>query len=373
MDPVEERSVAVEVAADGADDASTGPEHDRKLDDLRHEVAERGGVPLRSSDDRRYGARFCVTAPDPAAAVAEGVKRFRRAAAGAGLADSPVLNVEAPTLAELDERHTGAEVPDLVDIAQVAELLGAESRLATILVRSKGFPAPAAELSGGPVWTRPSVVDFLRRAEPDCAQCGFVYAHVPADHVPRELADSAGRYRRTLLDVNPDDLRAHPLPGTWSALEYACHVRDVLDVQRHRVRLALETEGPVFEPMGRDERVEDDDYNSQDPAEVAAALVAAARALGDDLAALDWAGWQRTAVYPWPEEAERTLEWLARHSLHEMEHHMDDVESVLAASRKPVSTDTVPPGYRPPDQRPSMPPMPPSTPPAAPPVSPGMT
>ena len=364
----------MEVAADEAEVAGpgAGAEHDRKLDDLGHEVAERGGVPLRSSDDRRYGGRFCVTAPDPEAAVEEGVERFRRAAAGAGLAGSPVVNVEAPTLAELDERNA-AEVPDLVDITQVAELLGAESRLATILVRSKGFPAPAAELSGGPVWTRPSVMDFLRRAEPDCAQCGFVHANVPATQVAEELGDEAARYRRTLLDVPADDLRAHPLPGTWSALEYACHVRDVLEVQRDRLRLALEAERPVFEPMGRDERVDDDDYNGQDPAEVAEALVAAARRLGDDLAALDRDSWLRTAVYPWPEEAERTLEWLARHTLHEMEHHMGDVGTLLTAARKPVPTDTVPPGYHPPDQRPSMPPMPPSTPPEAPPVSPGMS
>ena len=363
----------MEVTADEAETADAGPERDRKLDDLRHEVAERGGVPLRSSDDRRYGARFCVTAPDPEAAVEEGVERFRRAAAGAGLAGSPVVAVEAPTLTELQERHAGPEIPDLVDIGQVAELLGAESRLATILVRSKGFPAPAAEFSGGPVWTRPSVLDFLRRTEPDCARCGFVYANVPAPRVPRELADSAGRYRRTLLDVPAADLRAHPLPGTWSALEYACHVRDVLEVQRQRLRLALETERPSFEPMGRDERVEADDYTGQEPAVVAEALVAAARDLADDLAALDDDGWRRTMVYPWPEEAERTLEWLARHTLHEMGHHMGDVESVVAAARTP--TDTVPPGYRPPgrDQRPSTPPMPPSTPPAAPPVSPGMT
>lgn len=363
----------MEVAAGDAEVAGAGPERDRKLDDLRHEVAERGGVPLRSSDGRRYGARFCVTAPDPAAAVDEGVERFQRSAEGAGLAGSPVISVEAPTLPELDDRNAAPEVPDLVDITQVAELLGAEHRLVTILVRSKGFPAPAAELHAGPIWTRHSVIDFLRRTDPDCAECGFVHANVAADQVPRALREKAGRYRRVLLDAPSGELRAHPVPDTWSALEYACHVRDVLDVQRDRLHLALKTEHPTFEPMQRDERVEGDAYNEQDPAVVADALVTAAGKLAAVLAGLDEAGWQRTGVYNWPEEADRSMEWVARHTLHEMEHHLGDVKSLLAAARQPAPTDTVPPGYRPPDQRPSMPPMPPSTPPPAPPVSPGMS
>jgi len=370
---VEERSVAVEVAADDAEVAGAGPERDRKLDDLGHEVAERGGVPLRSPDGRRYGARFCITAPDSAAAVDVGVDKFRRAAAGAGLADSPVVGIEAPTLAELHDRNSAPEVPDLVDITQVAGLLRADHRMVTILVRSKGFPEPAAELHAGPVWTRRSVIDFLRRTEPDCTQCGYVYANVAPDRVPRALREQAGRYRRALLDAPDDEVRAHPVAGTWSALEYACHVRDVLGWQCDRLRLALEVDGPVFEPMGRDERVERDGYNGQDPAEVVAQLAAEAGRLADDLAGLDQAGWQRAGVYPWPERAERTMEWMARHTLHEMEHHLGDIESLLAAARRPEPTDTVPPGYRPADQRPSMPPMPPSTPPPAPPVSPGMT
>ena len=59
---------------------------------------------------------------------------------------------------------------------------------------------------------------------------------------------------------------------------------------------------------------------------------------GDDLAGLDGAGRQRTGVHSWPEEAERTLEWVARHTLHEMKHHLRDIESLLAAARRPFPT-----------------------------------
>jgi hypothetical protein len=182
----------VEVAVVDAEGAAA-PELDRKLDDLRDQVAEQGGVPLAAPDRRRYGARFCVVAPDPAGAVDKGVEQFRRAANRAGLADSPVVNVEAPTLSELAVRNTAPEVPDLVDITQVGEMMGADRALVPILVRSKGFPAPAAELHAGPVWTRASIVDFLRRNEPDCAQCGVVHGDEASDRVPEALVEQAER------------------------------------------------------------------------------------------------------------------------------------------------------------------------------------
>lgn len=328
---MEERSVAVEATAPEAEIATPAPELDEKLDSLREQVAERGGVPLQSSDRRRYGARFCVVAPDPASAVEEGMNTFREAAAEAGLADSPVVGVEAPTLDDLADRHA-TEVPELVDIMQVAEMLGADHRLVTILVRTRGFPAPAAELHAGPVWTRRSIIEFLRHQEPDCDQCGFVYDNVPVDAVPRALRERAGQYARALGDAAPDDLRARPAPGVWSALEYACHVRDVLEVQRQRLHVALTDDRPRFEPMERDERVERDRYNEQEPDEVADGLVGAAGRLAADLQALDGDGWQRTAVYNWPEVAERTMDWMARHTLHELEHHLGDMESVLASA-----------------------------------------
>ena len=326
--------MAVEASAPEPDVARPTPDLDDKLDTFRDEVAGRGGVPLRSSDGRRYGARFCVTAPDPAAAVDEGVEQFRGAAATAGLADSALVDVEAPTLAELGDRTT-SEVPDLLDITQVAEMLGADHRLVTILVRSKGFPPPAAELHAGPVWTRRSIVDFLRRRDPDCEQCGFIYDNVPTAAVPGALRERAGRYRRALAEAGAEELRTRPAVGVWSALEYSCHVRDVLEVQRDRLGQALVVDRPEFEPMGRDERVERDGYNEQDPVAVGDALAGAAERMAADLEALDADGWGRTAVYNWPEVAERTMEWVARHTLHELEHHLGDLEWALAGARQP--------------------------------------
>ncbi|MBW3555834.1 MAG: hypothetical protein KY454_02735 [Actinobacteria bacterium] len=160
---MEERSVAVEVGVD--EDEQATAELEKKLQALRQAVAERGGIPLGAAESSRYGARFCVSAADPAAAVDAGVRVFKEAAASAGLPDGPIVDAEANTLDELAEERAQADVPALIDVMGLADLLGVSYDLATILIRFRDFPPPVAELSGGPVWTCESIDRFLRRAE----------------------------------------------------------------------------------------------------------------------------------------------------------------------------------------------------------------
>jgi hypothetical protein len=152
-----------------------------------------------------------------------------------------------------------------------------------------------------------------------CDECGFVYAE--AD--PGSIGEAGTRYTAALGAVA--DVRRRPGPGVWSPLEYACHVRDVLAVQRERVALTLVADEPVYAPMGREERAVAEAYNRQDPAVVLRDLDGNARALAADLAALTPAQWARTGVYNWPSPGPRTLRWLARHTVHEVEHHLGDV------------------------------------------------
>ena len=53
--------------------------------------------------------------------------------------------------------------------------------------------------------------------------------------------------------------------------------------------------------------------------------------LADAFAALSPADWERTFVYH--EEGERTLLWVAQHTVHEGEHHLLDIGRVLRAAR----------------------------------------
>jgi hypothetical protein len=165
-----------------------------------------------------------------------------------------------------------------------------------------------------------------------CDECGFVYGALPVPDIPRSLRAVSARYE-TRLKEPADALRAHPVPGTWSALEYACHIRDVMQVQRQRLALALVEETPKFTPMRREERVVELRYNEQDPATVATQIREAAAALAEAFAALDDAQWSRTVIYTWPQEFERTLTWVGRHTVHEGEHHALDIDRMLAAAR----------------------------------------
>ena len=163
-----------------------------------------------------------------------------------------------------------------------------------------------------------------------CDECGYEYDELTRAEIAPALRTDALALRRTFERLPDDRVRARPAPDVWSPLEYACHVRDVLQVQRERVHLVQTEDNPVFVPMGRDERVIDRRYNDQDPAAVAHELAAAAEALAATLDGLDPAGWARTGVYNYPERADRSVEWIGRHTVHEIRHHHRDLSCAAA-------------------------------------------
>jgi DinB superfamily len=96
-------------------------------------------------------------------------------------------------------------------------------------------------------------------------------------------------------------------------------------VQGERVALALRADNPQFVPMGREERVKADAYNAQDPQTVLAELAQAANHLARVLDTLSPSQWTRTGIYNWPTVQPRTILWLGRHTVHELEHHLMDL------------------------------------------------
>ncbi|WP_327000028.1 DinB family protein [Dactylosporangium sp. NBC_01737] len=156
-----------------------------------------------------------------------------------------------------------------------------------------------------------------------CDACGFTYATVEARDLPRRLTAAGPRFGAALAAIR--DPRRRPAPSVWSPLEYTCHVRDVLRVQAERLALALRTDAPQFAPMGREERVTLDAYNAQDPQTVLTQLTDAANDLARAFGALTPSQWTRTGVYNWPTVESRTILWLGRHTVHEIEHHLMDL------------------------------------------------
>jgi len=166
-----------------------------------------------------------------------------------------------------------------------------------------------------------------------CAQCHFTYTELGVEATPGALRHAAREIRERLGTMlgeagGVEHLRRRPESTTWSALEYAGHVRDVLLVQHHRLYRALVEDVPAFTPMHRAERVVLGGYNDEDPATTATEVTIAADLLARVLSRLDADEWSKRCVYPGPAEVD--IVWLARDSVHEVVHHLLDIDDVLA-------------------------------------------
>ena len=161
-----------------------------------------------------------------------------------------------------------------------------------------------------------------------CEECGFDYDLAQAPASGPAIIDGVAEVTG-LLGAAGEDLRARQQPSVWSSLEYGCHLRDVLLVQRERVLAARRMDRPTFDPMGRDERVEHDGYAEQKPADVARQLRHAAHLFANVLGRLGPEDWDRNVSYNYPKPLERSLRWVAVHTVHEVRHHLLDVRRQL--------------------------------------------
>ncbi len=162
-----------------------------------------------------------------------------------------------------------------------------------------------------------------------CSDCGFVLDDLPAPHVGAAVRDVAARFEALLGAGAGEELRTRPDPATWSALEYACHVRDVMLVQRDRVVRALVEDRPGFPPMYREQRVTLCRYADEAPGLVAQEMALAAGLLARLFDGLSADQLARRCVYGYPDRTEVDVGWVGRHTVHEGEHHLFDVQRIL--------------------------------------------
>jgi len=165
-----------------------------------------------------------------------------------------------------------------------------------------------------------------------CGECAFAYdldgAESAGDEILAGCVELAG-----VLSAVGVDARTRRRPDVWSPLEYACHVRDVLLVQRERVLRARQRDRPSFDPMGRDERVAYDGYADQDPVAVARQLGDAALLFANVLRRIPSPELERTVMYNYPARFERSLRWVAVHTAHEVQHHRLDVRRQMRGDK----------------------------------------
>jgi hypothetical protein len=145
-----------------------------------------------------------------------------------------------------------------------------------------------------------------------------------------ELRAGAYAMARLLRSGSPT-VRIRPAAEVWSPLGYGCHMRDVALMQRDRLYVALVEDEPSFKPMYREQRVAFDRYDDQNPIAVADQLVMGIDLFAHALEGLDAEQWLRPLVYGFPDPSVRTVEWMAHHTLHEVVHHLVDVDRLVNA------------------------------------------
>ncbi len=166
----------------------------------------------------------------------------------------------------------------------------------------------------------PDAKDWTWVLEHACPECGFDSSTFDPATTPSAVVDNATEWLR-LLD---DPLAAQrPTPTQWSAVEYACHVRDVFELFNRRLELMLTLDDPLFENWDQDVTAIEQDYEHADVGVVLQELHVAARTIAASFADVTGHQWERTGRRS--DGANFTVASFARYFIHDPVHHVHDV------------------------------------------------
>lgn len=188
----------------------------------------------------------------------------------------------------------------------------------------------------------PDTKDWTWTTRRRCAECGFDASVVAAADLADLLASLTAPWQDVLVR---EDVGQRPEPTTWSPLEYACHIHEVLDVFAGRFELILAEDDPTLPNWDQDVASLDGAYAAQDPAVIAREIPERTTALVAVLARFDGTGHPEgvqdlyenagkaceTSIFLWGRRARRsdgaefTALSLARYLVHDLAHHLHDV------------------------------------------------
>jgi hypothetical protein len=166
----------------------------------------------------------------------------------------------------------------------------------------------------------PDTKDWTWVLERPCTECGFSAASLGYDEIPDRVRQNAAAWPAVLAR---QDAAVRHDEDTWSALEYAAHVRDVFRIFDTRLRLMLTEDDPLFANWDQDATAVTERYGEQDPAAVAAELAEAGAAVAADFAAVPPGDRDRTGRRS--DGARFTVTTLAQYFIHDPVHHLHDV------------------------------------------------
>ncbi|WP_330179017.1 DinB family protein [Nocardia sp. NBC_01503] len=188
----------------------------------------------------------------------------------------------------------------------------------------------------------PDAKDWTWVLERTCDECGFDPSATAFESIPSRVRSSAAVLTAAL---NAPNATVRPDDSTWSALEYAAHVRDVCRIFEHRLDITrtgsarpgpliggydtavtIDDSGiPMFANWDQDETARAENYAAQDITRVAADLRAAAETTAR--------AYESVPADELNHPAKRsngslfTVQTLGRYFLHDVVHHAHDVEN----------------------------------------------
>lgn len=166
----------------------------------------------------------------------------------------------------------------------------------------------------------PDTKDWTWVLERPCPDCGFDVAAVEYEQIPGMALANAKSWQAVL---GRPDVTTRPDEVTWSALEYAAHVRDVCRIIRTRLALMLGEDDPLFPSWDQDATAVAERYHEQDPRAVARELSAAASEVAEAFGSVGPSRRARTGRRS--DGASFTVETLAKYFVHDLIHHLWDV------------------------------------------------
>lgn len=167
-----------------------------------------------------------------------------------------------------------------------------------------------------------------------CPECGLAYDPISPSDAIAAIRSYPRRFREALAPLDDERhealLRRRPDATTWSALEYAAHVADLLGAMAGVFERILAEQQPTITMFDPDQRASEAAYGQRDPREVLDELATNAERAAGALGGASADDWSRTGRFDW---GERDLLAMARNAVHEGSHHLRDVERVLAEVR----------------------------------------
>lgn len=171
-----------------------------------------------------------------------------------------------------------------------------------------------------------------------CAQCGVDVSLTPAGDLGPAILALLPRWASVLMRPGVASATG---PLTWSVLDHAVHVRDLVEAVAARLaRMPHENPPALGGLCGGDSSA----GQVHDPLQVAVDIEDAGRAVAARLGTLGAFEWARGAA-PAEEEGAPCAGALARHLIHDVIHHLHAVNAWQTPGDQGVARGVVPPSY----------------------------